>query len=130
MSGSPFTAPRHENRRTWVYRIRPSVVGGLFKPIDNGLVRTAPLPTAWSPNPQRWSPFAIPAAPKNWVEGLTTLAANGDPALRTGMAMHVYLCNTSMERTAFFNLDGEMIIVPQQGSLRVVTELGVLDVAP
>jgi homogentisate 1,2-dioxygenase len=128
ITGTSFTAPRHESRRTWVYRIRPSVVGGTFHRVDSGLIRTAPLPLAWSPNPQRWSPFPIPDEPANWAQGLATLAANGDAGTRTGMAVHVYRANCSMVDEAFVNLDGEMLVVPQQGRLHVTTELGVLHV--
>lgn len=130
LTGTSFTAPRHENRRTWVYRVRPSVLSGAFRQIASGSIRTAPLPAAWSPNPLRWAPFPIPDAPTDFVQGMMTLAANGDPALRLGMAVHMYLANRSMEQRAFMNLDGEMLIVPQQGALVVTTELGVLWAKP
>jgi homogentisate 1,2-dioxygenase len=130
LTGTSFTAPRHETRRTWVYRIRPSVVSGPFGQIDPGLVRTAPLPSVWSPNPQRWAPFPIPDLPTDFIQGLATLAANGDPGMRVGMAVHVYVANRSMTDRAFMNLDGEMLIVPQQGKLHVTTELGLLSVKP
>src|SRR5579871_6666879 len=41
ISGTPFTAPRAENRRTWLYRIRPSAMHPPFKRIADGLVRSA-----------------------------------------------------------------------------------------
>ncbi|CAN5759414.1 homogentisate 1,2-dioxygenase [soil metagenome] len=130
LTGTSFTAPRQESRRSWVYRIRPSVVGGPFKAIDAGLIRTAPLPMGWSPNPHRWSAFPIADAPADFVQGLSTLAANGDPDMRVGMAVHVYMANRSMVDRAFMNLDGELLIVPQQGTLNVTTELGLLQAKP
>ena len=43
LSGSPFTAPRGANERSWLYRIRPSVKhSGRFEKVDAGLWRTAP----------------------------------------------------------------------------------------
>lgn len=130
LTGTSFTAPRQDNRRTWVYRIRPSVITGVFRQIDSGLIRTAPLLSAWSPNPLRWQPFPIPDVPTDFIDGLVTLAANGDPATRAGMAVHMYMANRSMTERAFTNLDGEMLIVPQQGTLRITTELGILKVKP
>lgn len=130
LTGTSFTAPRQENRRTWVYRIRPSVVCGPFLQIDCGLIRTAPLPSVWPPNPLRWAPAPMPDRPTDFIEGLVTLAANGDPSIRVGMAAHLYMANRSMTGRAFMNLDGEMLIVPQQGRLGITTELGMLDVRP
>ncbi|KOX80035.1 Homogentisate 1,2-dioxygenase, partial [Melipona quadrifasciata] len=34
LSGTSFTAPRFRNRRSWLYRVRPSVVHKPFVPID------------------------------------------------------------------------------------------------
>ena len=132
LSGSPFTAPRSENRRTWAYRIRPSAAHNApFRRLDDGLVRSAPLAEAEaSPSLLRWDPFPIPETPTDFVAGLTTIGACGDHALHSGCAVHVYAATRSMERTAFYNADGEMLITPQTGELRLVTELGVIDVAP
>jgi len=130
LTGTSFTAPRAFNRRSWVYRIRPSAVSGLYRKIDPGLIRTAPLAESWIPNPLRWSPFPMPQAPADFIQGLATLAANGDPRLQAGMAVHVYCANRSMVDRAFSNSDGEMLVVAQQGRLRVVTELGILDIQP
>jgi homogentisate 1,2-dioxygenase len=131
LSGSAFTAPRGHNRRTWVYRIRPSAAHAPFEPIARGLVRSGPFdevpPT---PNRLRWSPLAMPTQPTTFVEGLLTLGGNGSPAIGAGAAVHVYAANRSMVDTALTNSDGELVIVPQLGALRVVTELGRLEVAP
>ena len=131
LSGTPFTAPRHMNRRTWFYRIRPSVVHKPFERIENGLLRSGPFTEAeTSPNQMRWSPIPLPERPTTFVEGLITMAGNGDPSVHTGLAIHVYCCNESMTDELFYNADGEMLIVPQSGRLLMLTEMGALDVAP
>ncbi len=129
-SATAFTAPRRENRRTWLYRIRPSVVGGPTLPYLQPALRTAPLAEVTPPEPFRWQPLAMPAAPLDFVDGLITFAASGDAALHLGMAAHLYLANRDMGTRHFMNADGEMLLVPQQGRLIVATECGVLAVAP
>ncbi len=130
LSGSAFTAPRAANRRTWTYRIRPSVTHKPYIEHPGGLIRGAfdELPTP--PNQLRWDPFPIPAEAADFVDGLITLAGNGDPAAQSGVAIHIYAANASMQRRYFYTADGELLIVPQQGRLRVATELGILEVAP
>jgi len=131
ISGTPFTAPRHTNQRSWLYRIRPSVVHKPFKQIDNNLLRSTPfdeVPTP--PNQLRWSPIRIPEKPTDFISGMVTIAGNGDCSTHNGLAIHVYAANKNMENTFFYNADGEMLIVPQLGALRIDTEMGRLDVAP
>ncbi len=48
----------------------------------------------------------------------------------SGMAAHVLLVTESMVREHFFNADGEMLIVAQQGALRFRTEFGLIEIAP
>lgn len=130
-SSTAFTAPRRANRRTWLYRIRPSVVRGAFEPVDPGLIRSAPLGEAAPlPDPLRWSPFALPETPADFVDGLATIGVNGSVEMHVGAAIHVYRANTSMTDRFFLDADGELLIVPQQGRLDVVTECGRLVVAP
>ena len=132
LSGTPFTAPRSANHRSWLYRIRPSVVHKPFTPIaDQGLLRSTPFDEVpATPNQLRWSPFEIPKQPVDFVQGLRTLGGNGDLQIQAGFAIHVYVANRSMTERFFSNSDGEMLIVPQLGRLRVITELGILEVAP
>ncbi|GGG92156.1 homogentisate 1,2-dioxygenase [Silvibacterium dinghuense] len=130
-SGTPFTAPRAVNRRTWTYRIRPSVTHKPYEPMQCGLLRSGPfdeIPT--SPNQLRWNPLPIPEQPTDFVDGLVTLGGNGDPALQVGVAIHLYAANVSMVDRFFYDADGELLLVPQQGALRLHTELGVLAVEP
>lgn len=133
ISGSAFTAPRHENRRSWVYRRQPSVVTGGFEPLPHAYWKTgAKEGVEAPPNPMRWHPVAIPddTQPTDFIDGLRTVAVNGDADAQSGMAAHLVLVNRSMERRALVNADGEMLLVPQQGAIRVTTEMGVLDAAP
>ncbi len=132
LSGSAFTAPRGHNRRTWVYRMRPSAAHPPFEPDPgHGTFRSGPFNEApVTPNRLRWSPQPLPTTPTTFLDGLFTLGGNGSPALGAGAAIHVYAANRSMDDTAFSNSDGEMVIVPQLGRLRLVTELGMLELAP
>ena len=133
LSGTAFTAPRGVNRRTWLYRMRPSVAHKPFEPMPLGSVRSAPfdeVPTP--PNQLRWTPIPIPPALQrtDFIDGLMTMAGNGNTHTHTGVGIHIYVANTSMEDRFFYNADGEMLIVPQQGRLLLRTEMGLLNVGP
>ncbi|MFG2192426.1 homogentisate 1,2-dioxygenase [Streptomyces sp. NPDC048639] len=131
LSGSAFTEPRHHNRRSWLYRIRPSAAHPRFSRIDNGAVRSGPFEeTVPDPNRLRWNPLPEPDAPTDFVEGLWTLGGNGDVTQRTGMAVHLYAANRSMTDRVFSDADGELLIVPERGGLLLRTELGMLSVEP
>ena len=131
INGTAFTAPRGANKRSWMYRIRPSVVHRPYERIDNGLIRSTPFAEVeTTPNQLRWSPLPIPEKPTTFIEGIATMAGNGDLTTHIGSAIHVYAANTSMTSTFFYNADGEMLIVPQLGSLRIFTEMGIIDVEP
>jgi homogentisate 1,2-dioxygenase len=131
ISGTAFTLPRSTNRRTWTYRIRPSVTHRPYEPVACGLIRSGPFnevpPT---PNQLRWDPLPMPVESTDFIEGMVTLGGNGDPQAQSGVAIHLYAANTSMRDRYFYTADGELLIVPQQGPLRVRTELGILEAAP
>jgi len=130
-SATAFTAPRAANFRSWFYRIRPSVVHGDFQAIDAGLIRTSPIDeVATSPNQLRWDPLPEPDEPADFIDGLVTVAANGDAKAQIGIGIHIYRANKSMDDRYFYNSDGELLIVPEQGELTIHTECGVLDVQP
>lgn len=130
LSGTPFTVPRAVNRRSWLYRIRPAVRHDPFAPRSPRLFGASIHEVDAPPTQLRWDPFPIPAEPTDFVEGLITICGNGDPAMNSGIGVHVYAANRSMEGRFFSDADGELLIVPQHGSLRIFTELGKIEVAP
>ena len=130
ISGSAFTAPRSENLRAWFYRLRPSAMHAPFKRLDDGKLRTAACrEVECPPNRLRWGPMPIPSEPTDFLAGLATLASGGDARMQVGAAAHVYAANRSMQRL-FYSADGELLFVPQQGELTLVTEFGRLAAAP
>ena len=132
LSGSPFTAPRTTNERTWLYRIRPTVVHwGAFRQVDIVLWRTAPAPEVKVPiAPMRWDPIAIPSEPLSFVEGMRTITTAGDAGSQAGMGAHICFITRSMEDEYFYNADAEMLVVAQEGALRFATEFGIIDIEP
>ncbi len=131
ISGSAFTAPRHQNQRSWVYRRQPAVVTGAYAPYDQPYWKSgAAQGQDVAPDPLRWHPIAIPEQPLDFVDGLRTIVVNGDPEAQIGVAAHLVLMNRSMQARALVNADAEMLLVPQQGELTIVTEFGILDLRP
>jgi homogentisate 1,2-dioxygenase len=107
LSGSPFTAPRGSNERSWLYRIRPSVKhSGRFAKADAGLWRTAPCHEVELPIAQlRWDPAPIPKQDMTFLQGVQTMTTAGDANTQAGFVL-------------------------QQGNLRLVTEFGRIDAEP
>ncbi len=131
LSGSAFTAPRADNLSSWLYKLRPSAMHPPYRRAGNGLVRSGPFTESQTPPTRlRWNPLPIPTKPTDFVDGLATFAGSGDPAALTGLAVHVYRANRSMTDRCFACIDGELMIVPQQGELAIFTELGRLEVGP
>ncbi|QBF25223.1 homogentisate 1,2-dioxygenase [Pseudomonas tructae] len=126
-SGTAFTMARSEQRRTWLYRIRPSALHPRFERLERQLAGGPP--GAVTPNRLRWSPQPIPSEPTDFIDGWVAMAANSAGEKPAGISIHTYCANRSMERV-FFSADGELLLVPEQGRLRIVTELGVLEVEP
>ncbi len=130
LSGTAFTAPRHANRRSWLYRIRPAAMHGAFAPLAHAHFHNRFDEVPPSPNQLRWDPFPLPTTPTDFIDGLFTIAGNGGAAGQVGVGIHIYTAHRSMQGRFFYNADAELLIVPQQGRLRIATELGVLDVEP
>ena len=129
-STTAFTAPRSQNLRSWLYRLRPSAMHPAFMRIDDGRLRTGPCREADAgPNRLRWAPMAMPRAATDFVAGLATLATNGEARMQAGIGVHLYAANRSMKRV-FACFDGELLLVPQEGELAIATEFGRLAVAP
>ncbi len=129
-SVTAFTAPRHVNRRTWMYRIRPGAVHEPFVLLPEHRFHNRFREQPATPNRLRWDPFALPAQPVDFVDGLMAVAGSGDAAAQTGVGIHVYACNQPMRGRYFYDADAELLLVPQQGRLWLSTELGVLAVEP
>ncbi len=125
LSGTPFTAPRHANRRSWLYRIRPAARHEPFEKLRDGDALTE-----GTPSQLRWDPFPIPSNAVDFVDSVFTICGNGDASMHSGIRVHVYAANRSMKDRFFYDADGELLIVPQQGTLTMRTELGVMAVAP
>ncbi|MCI0384820.1 homogentisate 1,2-dioxygenase [Streptomyces sp. CNQ085] len=131
LSGTAFTEPRAHNRRSWLYRIRPSAAHPRFVPADGGSLRGAPFTeTEPDPNRLRWDPLPDPAPGTDFLDGLWTLGGNGDAARREGVAIHLYAADAPMERRVFSSADGELLIVPERGGLLLRTEFGLLRAEP
>ena len=131
VSGSAFTAPRHENRRSWLYRMRPTADHPPFEPYGGApLFAAAGIDEPLPPNRLRWNPLGDPDRETDFVDGLVTMLVNRGPADLEGVAVHLYRASRSMERRLFTNADGELLIIPQRGTLRIATEFGRLEVAP
>ena len=130
VSGTAFTAPRHQNRRSWLYRIRPAAMHGTFALLEHDGFHndfdTGPV----TPDQLRWNPLPLPDAPTDFIDGLLTVAGNGAASAGVGIGIHLYAANRDMQGRFFYDADGELLIVPQQGRLHIETELGVLDVEP
>jgi homogentisate 1,2-dioxygenase len=129
-SGTAFTAPRHANRRSWLYRIRPAALHGRFVPRRAARIVSRFDALVPSPEQLRWDPLPLARAATDFVAGLVTLAGNGSPDEQRGCGIHWYVANRSMTERFFCDADGELLIVPQLGALRFATELGVLDAGP
>ena len=132
LSGSPFTAPRRTNERSWLYRIRPTVKHwGRFRRADQGLWRTAPcVEMEVPPAPLRWDPMPLPETPTSLIEGMRTVTVAGDAGTMAGMAAHLYAATRSMVDEYFYDADGELLIVPEQGQLLLCTEFGRIGIEP
>ncbi|MVA98016.1 homogentisate 1,2-dioxygenase [Nitratireductor sp. CAU 1489] len=133
LSGSPFTAPRGTNERSWLYRIRPSVRHtARFSAFAQPHWKSAPNVDdhQLALGQLRWDPVPIPTVETDFVAGIRTVTTAGDVLTQVGMAAHVYVANVDMVDDHLFNADGELLVVPQQGGLRFVTEMGVIEVAP
>ncbi len=132
MSGTAFTAPRGQNRRSWLYRIRPAAVHRPFAPMRHSarIVANFTSEPPTPPNQLLWNPLPMPSQPTDFVEGWVTMGGNGSAETMQGCAIHLYAANRSMHDRFFYNVDGELLIVPQEGRLSITTEFGKLDVEP
>lgn len=130
ISGTTFSAPRAVNRRSYVFRNRPSTVASRFEPFAHSSFLTPPLPIPPPPSPLRWKAFSESGVDGDFLDGITTLCGNGSPKLQMGCAIHFYRATRSMTDRVFANADSEMIVLPQTGALSIRTEFGVIEATP
>jgi homogentisate 1,2-dioxygenase len=130
LSGSSFTSPRHENRRSWLYRMRPTADHRPFTAYAGARLFGAPAAAEpLAPNRLRWDPPELPGG-ADFVDGLATALQARKPEDLEGVAVHVYRATKSMDGRVFVDADGELLIIPQQGPLDIHTELGRIEVGP
>jgi homogentisate 1,2-dioxygenase len=131
LSGSSFTSPRHENRRSWLYRIRPTADHRPFVAYEGApLFAPGTVKEPLAPNRLRWDPPEDLPEGRDFIDGMVTMLANRDPSVLEGVAVHLYRATKSMTNRVFVDADGELLIIPQEGTLRLLTELGRMDAAP
>ncbi|WP_458316491.1 homogentisate 1,2-dioxygenase [Mycolicibacterium brisbanense] len=142
LSGSPFTAPRAHNERSWLYRIRPSVAhSGRFTAVatdpggrTGGVAHWRSAPDDAPPMPiaqMRWNALPIPDdTTTTFITGIRTISTGGDVGTRTGFACSVYCITSSMVDSCFYNGDAEMLFVLEHGTVRFWTEFGIIDAEP
>lgn len=133
LSGTPFTERRDRNSKVFMYRIRPSFAHGVMTKLTSGTSRFCADLRDVDPNRARWNPLPIPSALTriDFLDGLVTLGGAGDATSgEVGYAVHLYAANADMVDRAFSTADGDLLIVPQSGTLDVRTELGWLRAAP
>jgi homogentisate 1,2-dioxygenase len=144
LSGTAFTAPRVVNRRTWLYRIQPSVscnceqnwnepADGSIYPKYFGGFGTKEIPLHTDPNPLRWKPLPLDdpeTVHDDFVSGMKLVLHSGSALTKHGLAVYMYAFGKSMDKAYFSNADGDLMIVPQQSTLLIYTELGRLRVEP
>ena len=121
-SGSAFTRPRHNNLHSWLYRTLPSVVHGDYAHYPSPFTDT--FAPKQAPNPMRWSAWSKPNTPLDFIDGLSCLANN----MHTNA--YLYQCNQSMNRRYFSNHDGDLLLVPFSGKIKLHTEFGILEINP
>jgi homogentisate 1,2-dioxygenase len=130
LSCTAFTAPRAVNRRSWLYRIQPAAAHGPFKHFPHVNMTDQFNSQPVSPDRLRWDPLPIPAASTDFIDGLVAFAGNGSPSTQSGCMIYEYAANRSMTARAFYDADGELLIVPQTGRLLLLTELGRMVIEP
>ncbi len=128
LSGSAFTAPRHTNLYSWLYRIRPSVMHKPYKPLKALTEKTFLKPEHMNPNQMRWN--APKALDGNFIEGIRTVCGTGLGHEQRGLQVHLYSFNKGMKNQYMMNADGDFLFVLQNGALQIKTELGFIQAEP
>jgi homogentisate 1,2-dioxygenase len=127
-SGTSFTTPRLLNKRTWTYRIQPSVLHKPFRQIENNHFLSKFDEIVTTPNQLRWNPQPLPQTETDFIDGIVTMVGCGDSFSQTGLGIHIFACNKNMTDRFFYNADGEMLVVAEKNRVRFLTELGIVEI--
>ncbi len=132
VSGTPFTAPRHRNLKTWLYKISPSVVQGRFTEVGHPTWISESSRGRFQKTPEalRFHPYPENSSPMDFLDSIFTYAINGDLYRNSGMAIHLFSFNQGMEARYLYNADAEMMLVLERGEIEIHTELGVMELSP
>lgn len=134
INGTAFTAPREKNLKSWLYKIRPSVVQGHFQEIGHGTWFSDPNRGRFSKTPEalRFNPYPLAneTIKIDFIDSIFTYAINGNACTQSGCAIHLFAFNQSMQKRYSYNADAEMMLVLQQGEIIVHTEMGKLELSP
>ena len=118
---------------SWLYRILPSASQkGVYTKSKQPLTDFKSDFTSGTIDPQqfRWKPIQLSKKGTTFIDGIKSMCGAGDPSMKDGLGIHTYSCDLSMEKTAFYSSDGDMLIVPQKGDLFITTEFGRMLVKP
>ena len=129
ISGTAFTKVQHENQRSWKYRIRPAA-GQRFVRLKSTEYPITDTPCVVQPQNCCWKPLPFPTKPTTFVEGMQCYMGSGSAEAKHGIRIYVYACNSSMVDSSFSSADGDMLIVPEAGTLDIKTEFGRMEVPP
>jgi homogentisate 1,2-dioxygenase len=134
LSGTPFTFAKHKNKRSWLYRILPTCKHGAWKDITEDYsewvsnFNSSTPDLVVSPSQKRWAPQDYIEG--TFINGVRTMMGAGSPDMKDGLSISYFSCTTSMtdKKLAVYSSDGDFLIVPQVGTLRITTEFGKLTV--
>lgn len=138
VTGTSFAASRAASMRNFLYRRRPACVHESWKKLtDNPTLEASFLKGTGElhpiPSQVSWSAFKIPAPEDgvvDFISGIHTLGGSGQPDVREGLAYHIFAINSDMTNKAFINMDGDFLIVAQEGHLDITTEFGKIYLQP
>lgn len=124
ISGTAFTKAKHANLRTWWYRCLPSAAHQRYHKLDSKKYLMCEQPTENQIEQIRWMPLPMPSTSKNFIEGMVMYCGSGDPTMKAGIRIYLYACNADMVDCSFTSSDGDLLIIPEHGTLDIMTECG------
>ena len=130
LNGTAFTAPRGKNLRSWLYRMQPTVGHPPFQQVEHAEFQGEPWKQLVpSPNQLRWNPLDPPVEDTDFLDGLVCMVGAGEVG-QSGSALYHFAINAPMDLRFIYFSDGEVLFLPFEGELSILTEMGVLEVKP